>query len=204
MAGLLDDVRQNNPGGARRGFPATPGAALLARLILGGEASMRPATIPAFVGLGFGTVWMMIGVLGVAPAIQAASAILVLSAALVLAFVLVVRRPPPHGAAGPPPDRAWLRWSLGGEAAGIAAGLAYGIAAHRGDLVLPLVGIAVGLHFLPLAAAFRRPMLALAGLLVTLAALASTGFDGPDRLQVMGFGAGAAIWLTLLADRRPG
>ncbi len=102
------------------------------------------------------------------------------------------------------PDRTWLRWSLGGEAVGIAASLAYGIAVHRGDLALPLVGMAVGLHFLPLAKAFRRPMLALTGLLVTLAALASTGFAEADRLQVMGFGAGAAIWLTLLADRRLG
>ena len=82
--------------------------------------------------------------------------------------------------------------------------LAYGIAAHRGDLALPLVGMAVGLHFLPLAKAFRRPMLALTGLLVALAALVSTGFAEADRLQVMGFGAGAAIWLTLLADRRLG
>ena len=165
---------------------------------------MRPATIPALVGLGFGTVWMMIGVLGVAPAIQAASAILVLAAALALALWLVVRRLPGHGAAARAPDRAWLRWSLGGEAVGIAASLAYGIAAHRGDLVLPLVGIAVGLHFLPLAKAFRRPMLALAGLLVALAAFVSTGFAEACRLQVMGFGAGAASWLTLLADRRLG
>ncbi len=165
---------------------------------------MRPAIIPALVGLGFGTIWMMIGVLGVAPQIQAASAILVLSAALALALWLVVPRPRRFAAAARAPDRTWLRWSLGGEAVAIAASLAYGIAVHRGDLALPLVGMAVGLHFLPLAKAFRRPMLALTGLLVALAALVSTGFAEADRLQVMGFGAGAAIWLTLLADRRLG
>lgn len=153
---------------------------------------------PALVGLGFGTVWMLTGVLGLPSALRTGAVLAVLAASLVLALML--RRPRP-AAVPRPVDRALLRWSVGGELAGIAAALAYGAATGRGDLVLPLVGVAVGLHFLPLAAAFHRPAMAVSGLLVTGAALAATAFVGTVRQEVVGFGAGLGIWATLLIDR---
>ena len=53
--------------------------------------------------------------------------------------------------------RRWLAGRIGGEVAGIAASLLLGAVTGRGDLVLPLIGTAVGLHLLPMARGSQAP-----------------------------------------------
>ena len=150
----------------------------------------------ALIGLGFA--WMMTGVPGLSLSLHGPAAVAVLVAALAIGLVLARRRRTADEHR--PTDRRWLVWCIGSEAAGIGASLAFATTVNRGALILPLVGMAVGLHFLPMARGFGRPMLVLTGILATLAAPALITVAGPGRLRMVGFGAGGAMWATMLAD----
>ena len=69
----------------------------------------------------------------------------------------------------------------------------------RLDLVWPAIGVAVSLHFLPLARLLNVPayyVTALAGALVSLAAL--VGPFGPSRLLWLGVGMSAVMWISAI------
>jgi MFS family permease len=69
----------------------------------------------------------------------------------------------------------------------------------RLDLVWPAIGVAVSLHFLPLARLLNVPayyVTALAGALVSLAAL--VGPFGPSRLLWLGAGMSAVMWISAI------
>ena len=65
---------------------------------------------------------------------------------------------------------------------------------HRADLIWPLIGLVISIHFLPLGWIFSvRPYYVL-GVLGTAIALASLlGFDGSARTVAVGLGLGLAI-----------
>lgn len=66
----------------------------------------------------------------------------------------------------------------------------------RGDLMWPLMGIVVGIHFVPLANVFRVPAYRLTGIVITLASVAALLVQPPLRLLILGVGTGAALWVT--------
>ena len=59
---------------------------------------------------------------------------------------------------------------------------------------MPLIGLVVGLHFLPLARAFDDRRSVLAGCLLTGVGLASLLWPPPTRMAIAGVGAGVALW----------
>jgi len=83
---------------------------------------------------------------------------------------------------------------------GAATFLAVNLAANLGhpQLEMPAVALVVGLHFLPLARIFRRPAYVATGLALCGLAAASAFIDGPERVALLGLGAAATLWLTLL------
>jgi hypothetical protein len=68
----------------------------------------------------------------------------------------------------------------------------------RPDLVMPAIGLVVGLHFLPLAKIFRFPAYRLTGLALSALAIGSALIAGAERAVLLGLGAAAILWLTLL------
>jgi hypothetical protein len=93
-----------------------------------------------------------------------------------------------------------LAWSIAGEMAGIVGGIVLGNVLSRPDLILPFIGLAVGLHFFPLAFAFRNRMLIATSLGISTVSVACLALHGQSRGLLLGFGAGACLWGTVLVD----
>lgn len=65
---------------------------------------------------------------------------------------------------------------------------------HRGDLLWPLIGLVVSLHFLPLAWLFNmRPYYVLGAVATIIVAASLFGFTGSARTVAVGVGLGVAI-----------
>jgi hypothetical protein len=65
---------------------------------------------------------------------------------------------------------------------------------HRLDLIWPLIGLVVSLHFLPLGWLFRvRPYYVLGVLGTAIALISIVGFDGSARTVAVGSGLGLAL-----------
>lgn len=81
---------------------------------------------------------------------------------------------------------------------------------QRLDLLWPLIGLVVSLHFLSLARLFRvRPYYATGVLGAVVSAVAILGFTGPEKLVVVGVGlsivnVGSAAYLLANAERLAG
>lgn len=70
---------------------------------------------------------------------------------------------------------------------------------HRLDLIWPLIGLVVSLHFLPLGRLFNvRPYYVLGVLGTAIAAVSLLGFSGNARSIVVGLGLGLATSITCL------
>jgi len=127
--------------------------------------------------------------------------------ALLFLGALAVRR-----SASGLPDAPWspemsrvFRQAVAGETVGILSVFAVAMPLRRPEWILPLVALAVGLHFLPLAHAFQRPLYYLTGValcLVCLVTFAMPPHLGVSHLQgwrlVAGLGAGAVLWVSAL------
>lgn len=152
------------------------------------------------VGIAFGFVWSLIGLFGFSATIRPAGLVVAAGMAAILA-VAVLRSDRRHGVA-PPADRKLLRLSIAGEMILIVAAFLYGNITDRPDLILPLIALAVALHFLPMGMAYRNRLLQRIGLLASAVALASLAFTMPARLMVLGFGMCASIWAGVAFDMK--
>jgi hypothetical protein len=66
----------------------------------------------------------------------------------------------------------------------------------RGDLMWPLIGLLVGLHFLPLATTFRVPAYWFTGIGVVVTAVGALLAQGSQGILIIGCGTAAVLWLT--------
>jgi hypothetical protein len=151
----------------------------------------------AVIGIGFGTIWFLIGLRSLPPYLCYGAVVCVGLAALAIG-ARVWRRPSTRPAGRV--DRALVAWSIAGEVGVGALGVVWGSLTAHGEAILPIIALAVGLHFLPLAKAFHKPVLVVTGLAMSAIALASFGFAEPARLAVLGFGAGLTLWATVIID----
>lgn len=162
----------------------------------------------AMVLVGAGLGWMMSGLsaLGDIP-LELYLAVLAVAALLLLGAV-AVRRSAPGIAETPwsPPLRRGFMLAFGGEAAAIVVIFAAALLLHRPGWILPLVALAVGLHFLPLARLFRRPLYYATGAALCIVCTATIVFMPPQwgarHLQgwqlSAGLGSGTVLWLSAL------
>lgn len=122
--------------------------------------------------------------------------------AIALAAGHVIRQPGDGLRPSPAEERA-IMWSSIGEGIGLFLVANIAINLHRPDLLLPAMGLIVGLHFLPIAMAgnFRPYYLLGAGLIIV--ACIGFGVGAPAGGAVAGFGAAGALWLAAgIAVRR--
>lgn len=163
------------------------------------------ALLLTMIGLG----WMIIGLSALGPIPIALLALPLAVFALLLGGVHALRRagrgrqaPPSY----PETDRA-IGQATAWEAAAIVVVVAACGLLHRPTWITPLIAVAVGLHFFPLARALNRPLY-----YVTGSALCAVGLGVPmvvpptlgahhisGWLLGAGIGGGAVIWLTALA-----
>ena len=90
-------------------------------------------------------------------------------------------------------------WTTLGQALLIVAAVWWCVHAGRPDRILPVIGLIVSLHFVPLARLFRVRLYyvtALIGSLISLAAITFTGLSENLRLACFGSGMTAVMWLT--------
>lgn len=84
---------------------------------------------------------------------------------------------------------------------GVAIFLAINICRNIGapDAVLPMVAIIVGLHFLPLAHGFPRPLYYATGVGVAMIGAVALLLPGPDRYVFTGSGSAIILWVSCVA-----
>ncbi len=75
---------------------------------------------------------------------------------------------------------------------------------HLGDYAISAVAAIVGLHFLPLARLYRRPMYTVVGVIMTVAALASLALPSSVRISVLASAMSAILWVTCVLVLRSG
>jgi hypothetical protein len=152
--------------------------------------------IPALIGLFFGFLWLLIGISG----LHRSMALAVLAGG-VLIFAIAAWRAVRRGTCRNRFDRRYYVVAVVAEIAAIAAAQ-YWLSVHgRNDLLFPIVGVIVGLHFIGLwLAATDRRYLWLAGALVAinLAGLLPPLSQG-GRAIVSGFGSSLALLVTASA-----
>ena len=163
----------------------------------------------AMVLVGAGLGWMMSGLSalgGIPPALFSA---VLAGAALLLLGAVAVRRSA-HNVAETPwsPQRSRGFWlAFGAEAAAIVLIVSTALLLHRPQWIPPLVALAVGLHFLPLARLFRRPLYYVTGTALCAVCAATILFMPPQWgarhlqgwLLSAGLGSGMVLWLSVLA-----
>jgi hypothetical protein len=148
--------------------------------------------VPAFMG----AIWLVGGLaaLGRAQSLPIA-AILIVSLVLfgfgLRATRLRTARPPRT-----PRDSRIFGAAVAFETIGAVGAVGLGNALGRADVIPPLVAIAVGLHFIPLARVFHRPGLYRTALvMVAGGTVALIGWTGDMREAVAALVAGAALWM---------
>lgn len=148
---------------------------------------------------GFGLWWLASGLAALGPVSGLSWAALIAVAAVVAACGLVRR-----GQTGLI-DRRMFRSCLLMESAGIVIVLVGCGVARRPDLIMPMIGTVVGLHFLPLSRAFGDRRFIVAGYLMTGLCLASLLWPVPMRTAIAGIGAGIILWgFALWTSLQPG
>lgn len=131
------------------------------------------------------------------------------AAALLLGGGWAVRRSAPGIAETPwPTERSQgFQWAFGAEAAAIIVIVTVALLLHRPLWIPPLIALAVGLHFFPLARLFQRPLYYVTGAGLCAVCIATLLFMpmqwGLRHLQgwqlSTGLGSGAVLWLSALA-----
>lgn len=137
---------------------------------------------------GFGFWWLASGLSAVG-LLSAWSDIALIAVASVVAACGFVRRGSTRLV-----DRRMFRLGVLAEGAGIAVVVPACAVSSRPDLIMPLVGAVVGLHFLPLGKAFGDRRLVLAACAMTCVCLASLSWPVPVRTAIAGIGAGIVLW----------
>ena len=137
---------------------------------------------------GFGFRWLASGLGALRPLSGMSWSLLVTGAVLVAACGFACRR------RARIMDRRMFRISVLAESGGIGIVVLGCILLQRPDLIMPLIGIVVGLHLLPLARAFEDRRFVLAGSLLAGVCLASLLWTPPLRMAIAGIGAGVVLW----------
>lgn len=75
---------------------------------------------------------------------------------------------------------------------------------HLGDYAISAIAAVVGLHFLPLARLFHRPMYYVVGTIMTLAALASIAIPVSVRISALSATMAVIVWGTCVLITRKG
>jgi hypothetical protein len=73
-----------------------------------------------------------------------------------------------------------------------------------GDYAISAVAAIVGVHFLPLARLYRRPMYTVVGVIMTVAALASLALPSSVRISVLASAMSVILWVTCVLVVRKG
>jgi hypothetical protein len=152
--------------------------------------------IPSYIGLAFGALWLSVGAHAAPPPWGLVSAIV--GGLLVLAAAV---RIPGRGSRGGHFHRRWYFGAVAAELIALTAAQSWLAAHHRPDLLLPVVGVIVGLHFLGLWRAMglqRFVWLTIALVAINLVALLPD-LAQSQREMISGFGSAAALLLTAAA-----
>lgn len=75
---------------------------------------------------------------------------------------------------------------------------------HLGDYAISAIAAIVGLHFLPLARLFRRPMYYVVGTIMTVAASVSIAIPVSIRISTLSATMSAILWITCVLINRKG
>ena len=177
-------------------------------LALERASALHGQTQGAMVLVGAGLGWMIGGLsaLGAVPltlflAVLAAAALLLLGGWRVRRLALGIPELP-----WSPQVRRGFWLAVGGEIVAILVIVSGGLLLHQPDWIVPLMALAVGLHFLPLAHLFRRPFYYVTGAALCLVCLATIAFMPPHWgahhihgwLLAAGVGSGTVLWLSAL------
>ena len=151
--------------------------------------------IPSFIGLAFGALWLTVGVTA-APSPWHLIASIAGAALFLGAAIRIVLRQSRGGRF----DWRWYVAAVVAEVVAIGFAQRWLLLNHRDDLLPPVAGIIVGLHFLGLWRAMQmRRFVGLAAALVAINAAALLAPSQPDRLMLSGFGSAAALLVTAAA-----
>ncbi len=153
--------------------------------------------IAPLIGLAFGLLWFLVGAAEVA---RPTGAILTGVGMLVfaLAAVRAVRRRRPRGAIF---LGKYYAGAVIAEVVAIVAAQKWLVTHGHRDLIFPVVGVIVGLHFIGLWKAMGlKRFIALAAVMVAINLIALVpGIPETQRLMISGFGSSAALLLTAAA-----
>jgi hypothetical protein len=156
----------------------------------------RGGIIGGLIGLAFGWLWLFVGSTAAG---SAGTAILIGGSAVFVlaAWRTVTREQPGEGRF----NAAYYIAAVVAEIVAIAASQSWLSSHQRGDLLFPVVGIIVGLHFIGLWLASRREaFLWLSGAMVAINLLALLlPLSEPARTILSGFGSSASLLVAVVA-----
>ena len=138
--------------------------------------------------------WVPVARLPIPPAVAHTALVIV---ALVL-FAVAAHAVSAYRGPVVPTDRRLMLMSIAVEMPAIVIGTNLVENLGRPDLAMPVVGLVVGLHFLPMARALSYPPYRVMGLAITAFSLASMVLPGPTGLTILGAGTGTSLLLTSL------
>jgi hypothetical protein len=152
--------------------------------------------IPALIGLFFGLLWLVVGATGVP---RAAAAVVV--AVGILVFGLAAWRVIRRGSRRNRFDRRYYAAAVIAELVGIAFAQHWLSVHGHNDMLFPVVGVIVGLHFvgLWLAASDRRYLWLAAALVAINLAGILLPFSRAGRAVVSGFGSSLSLLIAASA-----
>lgn len=115
---------------------------------------------------------------------------------LIMLMALQVIRLPGEGAIPSKRGKRAIVWSSTAEGVGIFVGANIVINLHRADLILPVMALVVGLHFLPIAWGLAfRPFYGLGAVLIVVAIIGMMA-PAPIGGVISGLSAALALWIA--------
>ena len=156
----------------------------------------RGGVIGGLIGLAFGWLWLLVG----STAAGSAGTPILVGGSVLFALAVwrgVTREQPDSGRF----NAAYYIAAVVAEIVAIGASQVWLAAHQRGDLLFPVVGIIVGLHFIGLWLASRREaFLWLTGAMVAVNLLALLlPLSAPARIMLSGFGSSASLLIAVVA-----
>jgi hypothetical protein len=156
----------------------------------------RGGVIGGLIGLAFGWLWLLVGSTAAG---SAGTAFLIGGSAVFLqaAWRTITREQPDEGRF----NAVYYVAAVVAEIVAVAASQSWLSAHQRGDLLFPVVGIVVGLHFIGLWLASRREaFLCLSGAMVAINLLALLlPLSAPARTMLSGFGSSFSLLVAVVA-----